>query len=88
MYSEPLRFRTTYKTLDLSEKKYDIFYSETTCTKCIHFCIIHRKFIVIGSETNKTMDPEEQCPQNINYFEFNSDHTALFSVSNFCHAVG
>ena len=43
-----------------------IFYSETTSVKCNYVCINHRKFIVIGSETNEKMDPEEHYPQNIN----------------------
>ena len=67
-----------------------MFLPETISVKCFYVCIIHRRIIVIGSETNEKMDPKD--PPSINshciFFLFNSDHTALFSVSNFCHVIG
>ena len=42
-----------------------IFYSETTSAFMFAYQI-HRKFIVIGTETNEKINPEEHCPQNIN----------------------
>ena len=54
-------------------------------------CIIRRKNIVIELKTNDKMDPEEYYPQKqqiaLHYFVLNSDHTALFFVSNFCLAI-
>ena len=50
-------------------------------------CIIHRKLIVIGSETNEAMDPEWHYAQNTSLHCI-SDHIVLFSLSNFCHVIG
>ena len=46
-------------------------------------CIIHRKLIVIGSETNEAKDPEGHYSLHCI-----SDHIILFSLSNFCHVIG
>ena len=58
-------------------KEIGYFYSETTSVKRIYVCMIHRKLIVIGPETNEKIDPEGHSPQNTNSHCFISNYIQI-----------
>ena len=76
-------------TFKITQKNICYIYSETISIKRIYICISPINSIVIRWVTREKMDREGHYPQNtfhIALLEWNSDHIALFSGSNFCNA--